>query len=305
MLPFSYAVSTSLREELRHIQSLRIKILTTPLSPALEHTLMWTATVDRIQASLAMAHIKIHRKDIEQNSTPLISGYRQALQTINDSWIASPNPVTVQAVNSLAHTVYNGPLATHRHAFLPVQKSIRQLLTYLENQTEHPVIHAGIALGIMSASILPPGHPGLVSRLLACIFLAKEGFDVRGLAAFEYQWALETDSFDKALTTIKTQQNLNHWLLFFAQSVGATYTKLIAKIAASESAREPKLTLLTQRQQAILHLLEDPARSITNRAIQKHFRISQITASRELARLTTIGLLVSHGRGRSVSYTGI
>jgi predicted HTH transcriptional regulator len=60
---------------------------------------------------------------------------------------------------------------------------------------------------------------------------------------------------------------------------------------------------LTDRQKEIVVMMDRPQSSVTNRQVQKEFGISQITASRDLARLTTLGILYPQGRGRSVHYT--
>ncbi len=45
--------------------------------------------------------------------------------------------------------------------------------------------------------------------------------------------------------------------------------------------------------------------TITNKKVQKLFKVSQITASRDLAKLASVGLLFTHGKGRSVYYTKV
>lgn len=62
---------------------------------------------------------------------------------------------------------------------------------------------------------------------------------------------------------------------------------------------------LNDRQKSILNMLDQPTASITNRLTQKAYKVSQITASRDLAKLTTLGFLFSHGKGRSVYYTRV
>jgi Fic family protein len=50
-------------------------------------------------------------------------------------------------------------------------------------------------------------------------------------------------------------------------------------------------------------IVDRPGTRITNKMVQKHFKVSQITASRELAKLATLGLIISIGKGRSIYYT--
>ena len=49
---------------------------------------------------------------------------------------------------------------------------------------------------------------------------------------------------------------------------------------------------LNERQKVILGILDQPGVSITNKTVQKRFKISQITASRDLSKLAILGLLL-------------
>ncbi|OGK57462.1 hypothetical protein A3H83_03340 [Candidatus Roizmanbacteria bacterium RIFCSPLOWO2_02_FULL_39_8] len=64
-----------------------------------------------------------------------------------------------------------------------------------------------------------------------------------------------------------------------------------------------RLLSLNSRQREIIQMLEDPKSRITNKQVQKKFSVSQITASRDLAKLTIVGVLFSHGKGRSTWYS--
>lgn len=312
MLPLSYTLSSDLRESLRIIDALRVKILTTPLSVTEEITRRWDAKINQIQGSLALANIKLTRHDIETHLSlqhkakpSVVISYKNALDLIEVTWVASANPITQATFQTLADTIYVGPLLKHRRLNGPALTSIRKLCAYLENQTEHAIIRAGVALGMLSSTILPPDDPGLAARLVTLAYLAKEGYTLRGMVALERQWADEAPSYHLAISTISTQGNLNHWLLFFAQSVEAHYTKIATHGHVGSSSQQVKIPILNDRQHAIMHLLDDPTRTITNKTIQKRFRISQVTASRDLSKLMTLGILVAHGKGRSVSYTRI
>jgi hypothetical protein len=313
MLPLSYAVSPDLREHLRTVDILRSRILTKPLNRSTEHSIRWDATVSRIQGSLALANIHMGRKEIAKTilapakiNISAAVGYKQALDDIQDRWVGSSDTVEPSTVKKFTDIVYVGVFARYKDIIHPTQPSIRQLLNYLDNQTEHPIIHAGIALGVLSTGIFPPEDPGLIARLVACTFLAKDGYDLRGMGTPEYQWAHDADSYRVALRTIGTQGNLNHWLLYVAQSIETDYTKRAEYIRGSTlQRRSPGISSLNERQRAILHLLDNPELSITNKMVQKRFRISQITASRDLSKLAALALIAVHGKGRSVSYTGM
>lgn len=311
MLPFSYTITSDLRENLRQIDLLRAPILTTPLPVEAEHMLRWQARVNRIGGSLTLAGIKVSKNEIEQalagghkQGSPIVLGYNNAITHIENTWIANTKSVTVDAIAGIKDMVHIGPFASYKREAVSMQKPLKQLFQYLESQ-EHAVIHAGIASGILTSSIFPQNHPGLVSRLCATLYLSNEGYLLRGLAAPEHQWALDPGAYRTALESISREGNLNVWLLYFAQSLYTHYEKLAAQIAQPAKLPQSKIALLNDRQRAIMHLLDNPQASITNKTVQKRFRISQITASRDLAKLTALGLFLPHGKGRSVSYTRI
>ena len=60
---------------------------------------------------------------------------------------------------------------------------------------------------------------------------------------------------------------------------------------------------LSNRQKLIMEKLENPNIKITNREVAKMFAVSQITASRDLSKMVNLGILLPHGKGRSVYYT--
>ena len=62
---------------------------------------------------------------------------------------------------------------------------------------------------------------------------------------------------------------------------------------------------LNDRHAEVMNLLERPGSKITNKKVQKMFKVSQITASRDLSQLVRLGLVFSGGKGRSTFYTKI
>ncbi len=60
---------------------------------------------------------------------------------------------------------------------------------------------------------------------------------------------------------------------------------------------------LNERQKEIISLVDKPNSKISNKHVQKIFNVSQITASRDLAKLASLGLLFAISKGRSTFYT--
>jgi Fic family protein len=100
--------------------------------------------------------------------------------------------------------------------------------------------------------------------------------------------------------------SLTLWLEYFAESILEQTEEIF------QSIKNPKTGMidsgksyceLNERQRSILSFLDQPQMTITNRQVQRKYKISQITASRDLTKLTNLGCLFSHGKGRSVYYT--
>jgi len=145
---------------------------------------------------------------------------------------------------------------------------------------------------------------GRIARLLALLYLYKYGYDFRGMLVLEEYWRKDLSSLEVIKDNVLKSNSLNVWLEYFAQGMRSQLEKSLQKIHASSFQTENKgYSEINDRQKAIVSILEFPHATITNRKVQRHFSISQITASRDLSKLTTLGLLVPHGKGRSVYYT--
>lgn len=312
MLPLVYTISPELKQVLPHIDFLRQTLLCIPVSPTRERGMRWDTKVLRIQSSLSLAGISLtplHIANIltlptRQTLASTITGYNAVLTVIWDTYSGSGKTVPFTFLQQAAANVYRGQFAAYQREVTRNQAVIRELLTYLDAQAEHPLVAAGVALGMLSASILPQTAPGLLPRLMYWTYLAKRGYDCRGLIVPEEEWATNPAAYHEALTDARTRGNLSSWLQFVASSYRSHLEKRILLLRNQTTLQNLNdFWRLNDRQRAILHLVENPSISITNKTIQNKFKISQITASRDLAKLATLNLLHTHGKGRSVSYT--
>jgi hypothetical protein len=315
MLPLAYTESVELKEHLHRIDALRQQILCIPLSPKMELKARWDAKTTCIYSSLALSHSLISRGQVakilasQARHIPAehrdVLTYGRALDYIQETWSASPKPITVSTIHTLAEIALGLPGDTIERSVSAVESSIRTLLEYLENQTDHPVLQAGIALCILSTSAAIPSDSGIVARLTATAFLAKYGYDIRGLLTVEKHWLTNESSYTIALTSLREQGNLNHWLLFYVSTMEANFHERFEDLSNVKIHQDfpSDFWELNDRQKGILTHLSDPTSSITNRRVQQLFDVSQITASRDLAKLNTLGLIFPHGRGRSITYT--
>lgn len=320
MLNLAYTITVELKEALYGVEDLRHFILLTPLSPKTELKLKWEALVNRIYDVLSIADIAVTKSDIvkvlsQPNKTHAgtversITNCRQALHYLWESWLANPKSITPTTLMALTELAFAG--SSFRRLTREIEnkdRDLQKLFDYLQGQNENPVIVAAIAQAQIT-TLITGNHEGhYLGRLLAYLFLYKYGFDCRGMLVLNdsggHRQAREVVATIKAAVA---SGNLTSWLTYFATSLIRTLTKTKENITSSQIYLEIPAAFwnLNDRQKTVLKLLEEPGKTITNRQVQKLFRMSQITASRDLARLTSLGLVFAHGKGRSVYYTKI
>ena len=311
MISFSYTVSLQLRDSLTHITRLRTQILSLPLQPKNEMKLLWEAVAIRTWATLLLSGYDVPKYEVATilanptkatNSVTKIMGLRTAYDFIHREWRANPRPVSLSALETLFTMSY--PRDTR--FFSRIEPSLKELLSYLGAEEEHPIIQAGIAhMYLLTIPDLP--EPGMFARLVHNLLLSKYGFDIRGYITPERIWQSDETTYKRLITAYTRDHTLTRWLEYIAQSMQTTLESLAADIQESRFHIEYPTAFweLSSRQKEILKSMDNPEVAITNRQIHKQFKVSQITASRDLARLTTLGLLYPHGKGRSIYYTKI
>ncbi len=307
----SYAASSRLRESLQKIDALRRDILLTVLTPRNELRFRWQATVERVFWSLSFSNPSLSKNEIakllkEHLKKQLTSLQQEALACkkgldyITQDWLGLQEPVSSKTVFFLHQIACEGRLRVS-------QESLKSCLLYFQNSSEHPVIQAGlIHFQILSLSPFTADNDKM-SRLLSYLFLYKEGFYCRGFLVLDEYFKRNLIDYQQTLKQATQKDTLTLWLEYFAKGVTMQLEKVLEDITTSKARMEiSSLTFrLNERQKEILTFLENPDVSITNRQVQKLFKISQITASRDLAKLASLGLLFTHGKGRSVYYTKI
>ncbi len=315
MTTFSFTLTLELKTSLEVLDSIRTKLLTAPLSPKTELSLKWESSIDRIYYSLLLSGIKLKRKEVLDTLTSSaflkkpkkltpeqieIIKYKKAMDIISNNWLVSDKiltPKTVIALHGLA-----APGKYKRQ-----DQELRQILDYLLTGADHPVVQAAIVYAAMEDLHPFSDGNGRISRLLSYLFLYKSGFDARGFISIEEKWHKEQELFKENLDQGIHAAHMTVWIEYFAKSLLENLEYKLQTITNSQTTviNRKNFTYLNDRQKEILTLLDEPEASITNRAVQKHFSISQITASRDLSHLATLGLLIPRGRGRSVYYTKV
>lgn len=317
MLTIVYAISSYMQRYLEKAEQHRQQILLYPIQPKKELTIQFAATVDRIYYGLTTTEIPVLRDKIRSILTnqivfsmqknqlkrdPIqttVLGYKQSLDYIKRDWLLNPDIITVKDIEKLYGFLGNEKLP------LP-ERQLKEMLTYLQSSSDNAYAQAAIAK-LLFRSLLPSGIQNeAFSTLCSYLFLYKAGLDCRGLLVLEKPWSENNKLFLGHYQTAINSQNITTWIEFYVKEISlhleSTYTLLsqTTKLPVQDTVGE-----LNERQKTIMTLLEDPKAIITNRTVQKIFHISQITASRDLAKLTALGLLFAQGKGRSVRYTRI
>ncbi|OGG26125.1 hypothetical protein A2960_03980 [Candidatus Gottesmanbacteria bacterium RIFCSPLOWO2_01_FULL_39_12b] len=311
MLTISYTLSPYLRESLEKIDDLRRNILLAVLTPRNELHLRWQAMIERIYWLLTFSDTQLSKNEIakilsehlKRQLTPPqleVLAYKKGLDYIVQNWLGLQEPVSSSTVLLLYQTAFSGRLRVN-------QEFLKSCLLYFQSSSEHPVIQAGlIHFQILSLSPFTVDNDKL-SRLLSYLFLYKEGFDCRGFLVLEEYFRRNFTDYKQLLKETARTGAQTAWLEYFAKAVQNSLEKTLSDIVKEKARMEmPSSVLkLNERQKQILEMLGNPDATITNRQAQKLFKISQITASRDLTKLASLELLFARGRGRSVYYTRV
>lgn len=316
MISLSYTITPFLKEHLKTIETLRRSILLTPLSPSLELTFVWHATVDRLWGTLNLSGLKVTKKLIvetlaspKKRPTALedtILATKRVFDVIRHDWTGNAKPITQADVEEAATLLFPQHPAQILRDIDGKSRDLGRILSYLEVKPEHPVLAASMLHYGLLADPLSPLEDGRLARLLSGLVLAKSGYNVRSMIAPEAVLSETPQAYARSLASALRAPTITSWLEYYSKII-LTAMERVADNVQKGSSQTPleKVFSLNDRQKNILSLLENPATTVTNRAVSKRFRISQITASRDLAKLSSLGLLYPHGKGRSVYYTRV
>lgn len=309
MINFSYTVSPFLKKQLEDLDQVRDSILLTLISPQDDTRLRWEVLIERVTASSYLSKNPLKKSEAIQllghlsakdtTSTQDVGlKYRRGYEYIQQNWIMNDEIISPFHLVALYHLVSSKELS------IP-HKDLSTMLSFLQVNPEHPVIQAAIAYIIFYQMLGANQESKSLSILLAYLFLYKNGYDLRGMLNLEEYIEHYENSFFEVVGVSLQTKNLSAYLDHFTLAVVTQAEKGLERIKA----RRFKVELpdsyfqLTERQKELLSLFERPSSKITNKIVQHHFKVSQITASRELSKLAGLGLIFSMGKGRSVYYT--
>ena len=309
----SYHLSEIITENLKGIESLRNKILTTAISPKKELIFRWEANINKTYWGLTLADNPLPKsqmvkilsnplpKKLKESEKEVVS-YMQTLSTIRERWTGSQALITTKDVLNIYDLSCKNVFGSTSTYFKSKEELVSKILTFIELGKEHPVIQAGL-LQIELIKLSPfENGTGRVARLLSHLILSKYGYDLRGLLVIEDYYREDLISLREATNSIEKSKNATKWLEYFTTGIKKGMERTFDNITKQNTAFDRKWKL-SSRQKIIFEKLDNPDIKITNREVCKMFSISQITASRDLSKMVNLGLLLPHGKGRSVFYT--
>lgn len=315
MISLSYNLSPLLKGRLERADSFRKEILLTPTPPSLKLRIQWNTLINRIYNSLILSDADIKKPDVIKvltsygtDSTKItnpdlqsVINYKRAFDNIYHNWLVSRKNATLKDILMLYGTICSGQL------IIPAS-SFQETLDYIQAREDHPIIQAGLAsIGILKLRPFSEDNEKF-SRLISYLFFYKYGYDVRGFLELEGVWIDNKEAYFDSLRIGVNATSVTIWLEFFANSIALALESVYKSIKSESSDswdRNDSASKLNDRQKNILSLIDQPGSTVTNQKVQKKFNVSQITASRDLSKLTSLGLLFHHGKGRSVYYTRV
>lgn len=308
-----YNISSPIKNNLKVINSLRIKIHLTPLTLTEELKYRWDALIERVYWSLNLAEVPLSKALVTTtlSSSPKarltnlekdVLNYKKALDHIKFTWLGSKEKITYEEIKKLYDIAAKPTLGSSDITLKNKRQEIERLLEYLETGEEHPVLKAGIAyIQTYNLSNYTSGL-GRLARLVAYLFLYKHAYDFRGLMVFEEFMRKDLIGLRTARETVQRYNTLTPWLEYWVFAIGSQAETAFKTISTPTVPQKNTYLKLNARQKEIITSLENPDERITNKQVQKKYKVSQITASRDLARLTNLGFLARRGKGRSHFY---
>ncbi|HWA51585.1 MAG TPA: HTH domain-containing protein [Patescibacteria group bacterium] len=273
----SYAITDNLKGYLKTIHDLRVKILIYPLPVNDEIILRWKTAEAR--------------------------GDKEIFDYIKQNWYVTAKNIDIVTVKKVYELVSEKRFGPTSGMIEFTEKKLNEFLKYFESSNDHPVIQAAL----IQAEIINLNPFGDVSekvaRMMSYFMLYKYGYDIRGLVNIEDFYNADLVTYRKFLRM--SQNNRTAFLEYFAYALMKSLEKKYdeTKKMTDNINSFHDFWRLSVRQQKILELFEEPNKRLRNKEIQKIFKISQVTASRDMARLYKLGLLLAHGKGRGVFYT--
>ena len=309
-MSIGYLHSLSLSQNLKDFEKNHQQLLLLPLTRKQEQQFRYEALIKKLFFINKIAGLKVEATQIFRLLKPFsnkrpnqeqqyLLNYKQLWQQIDYNWTNNPQPLTLDWLEDSARLLYGDKYKYDR-------PKLQNFLRFVQSKSEHSLIQAATVFFLLSDYLVSPQQAALpLSILSAYLFLAKGGFSFRQLLVLEE--ALFQQKIASKAKLPLSAQNMSKTLEQFVFELNLLTEALIEKIKDNRyDLHYPSgFFELSSRQQNILALFENPETKVTNRLISHQYKVSQITASRDLSRLASLGLVLSSGKGRGTYYLKI
>ncbi len=310
MKSLSYTRSLMLTSSIQTLDELHKQLLLIPLSPQSELQLQWESGILKIHHLLALGGrvvsvSQLNNYFLHNNKDPLpfiteIESYRHALDFLYHHWLVNQKTVEPNDLLEFYQTIFP------KETLIGDESELKASLQYIQINPEHPIIQASLAQ-ILILSLSPfSAFNEQFAHMVFLLFMYKYGYDFRRLPVYEEQYVLDITNYKNMILQSNRLENVTSWLEYVCQRSLTAVQKSV--LLVQEKQRAPRIHpsfTLNERQEHIMNLFAVPGAKISNRVIQKKCKVSQITASRDLAKLADSGLIFAVGKGRSTYYTKV
>ncbi len=296
-----YTTSLELREHLLTFESLHMNLWLKKIPPKIELKLQSEAMINRLYHTLRLADIDCRRTrvselvfkhNIHNKNERMILDMRSFFDSFYYEWTYDTRPITADFIIKLIYQLEKKRITLNVNA-------INNNLTYIHLE-ESPLIQAALAYLLFMNELNNP-TASIVATLVSWMFLFKKGYSFRRAVSFQRKFMNDRLNYYDQLTNAIHNENVTPWILYFSRSFNEAVREELTFIDNLSDHTFLQSDILSPRQIQILSLFSTND-LVTNRIVQKNFNISQVTASRDLSYLTSLGLLLVQGKGRSVKY---
>lgn len=303
MANVSYVLSPTVKSELETIEKRRREILLILIPPRSEVRQRFENETRVIASTLFLSGKSISAREVGQillgktkTQPEEVIALKRAHDNIRINWLLTEKRIDYEAIRTLVRLL-------SRNDFVLKRSEVENILQFIE-LGEHPIIQVALSF-ILFYSLLPKNNDRITLSInISKGFAYMHGFDFRGMINFEEYVASDLIRFEKLINESLGSHSLSEFIEYFIQTFALSAEKALLRIRENiiPAAYVPQLS---KRQEKILSMFEIPGARITNREVKKEFGISQITSSRDLSTLYSLGLIFKKGKGRSVYYVRV
>ncbi len=304
MKTFSYVLSTTVAQELNNIDQTRRNSILELLSPRRELDLKFDNLLRIISSSLLLSGKSLSISEIsnvitrgkKSSTSEDVYAIKKAYDYLNHFLFLTEDKIDAGKIDSLLKV-----LKPQRRLDTD---NLTSIIDFVSVNPEHPVVQAAL-LFFLILDILPNDNNNInIATILSEAIIYKHAYDIRGMINVQEFLFSDLMNLKRKLEEASKKANLSSFIEYYVQvfSIQAEKSLKMLKTGIAATSLSASYSKLSERQIKILSLFDVPQIKISNKNVQKQFGISQITASRDLSKLASLGVIFQMGRGRSIYY---